>query len=75
MDLPIPVVRRKLKDGRIIEREGRGFSINELREAGITLDQAKKLEIHIDKRRRSCRRENVEALKALLKALSERSRS
>ena len=27
-----PIVRRKLKDGRIIEREGRGFSINELRD-------------------------------------------
>ena len=71
MSLPIPVVRRKLRDGRIIEREGRGFSLNELREAGITVDQAKRLGIYIDKRRRSCRRENVEALRMLLRAVSE----
>ncbi|MEM3922501.1 MAG: hypothetical protein QXG25_06465 [Nitrososphaerota archaeon] len=37
MSLPIPVVRRKLRNGRIIERGGRGFSVNELREAGITI--------------------------------------
>jgi len=71
MSLPIPVVRRKLRDGRIIEREGKGFSLNELREARITIDQAKRLGIYIDRRRRSCRRENVEALKMLLRALSE----
>jgi ribosomal protein L13E len=71
MSLPIPVVKRKLRDGRIIEREGRGFSLNELREAGITLEQAKRLGIYIDKRRRSCRRENVEALRMLLRAVSE----
>jgi len=71
MSLPIPVVRRKLKDGRIIEREGRGFSLNELREAGITIDQARRLGLYIDKRRRSCRIENVEALRTLLKVVSE----
>ncbi|MCD6592110.1 MAG: ribosomal protein L13e [Thaumarchaeota archaeon] len=68
-----PIVRRKLKDGRIIEREGRGFSINELREAGITLDLAKKLGIRIDKRRRSCRKENVEALKEYLQKIAGKS--
>lgn len=72
MSQPTPIVRRKLRDGRIIEREGRGFSINELREAGITIDQAKKLGIYIDRRRRSCRRENVEALKALIRESGER---
>ncbi|MEM1531977.1 MAG: ribosomal protein L13e [Nitrososphaerota archaeon] len=70
MSLPIPVVRRKLKDGRIIERKGRGFSINELREAGITIQYAKKLGIYVDKRRKSCRKDNVETLKMLLKAAS-----
>lgn len=71
MSLPIPIVRRKLKDGRIIERKGRGFSINELREAGITIQQVKKLGIYVDRRRKSCRKENVEALKMLLKSLLE----
>lgn len=68
-----PIVRRKLKDGRIITRKGRGFSLNELKEAGITIDVAKKLGIPVDKRRRSCREENVKALKEFVeKALSEK---
>ena len=71
MSLPIPMVRRKLKDGRIIEREGRGFSLKELREAGITIDQARRLGLYIDKKRRSCRMENVEALKTLLNVASD----
>jgi len=70
-----PIVRRKLKDGRIIVRAGRGFSLNELREAGITIDAAKKLGILIDKRRRSCRKENVEALKELLQRASSREKT
>lgn len=65
-----PIVKRKLKDGRMIVRRGRGFSLNELKEAGITIDVAKKLRIPIDKRRRSCREENVEALKELLQTTS-----
>jgi len=68
-----PIVRRKLKDGRIITRRGRGFSLNELKEAGITIDVAKRLGIPIDKRRRSCREENVKTLKEFAeKSLSEK---
>jgi len=67
----VPIVRRKLRDGRIITREGRGFSVNELREAGITIDLARKLGIRVDKRRRSCRPENVEALKEFLRNVSK----
>ena len=66
MSLPIPVVRRKLRNGRIIERGGRGFSVNELREAGVTIQQARKLGVYVDERRKSCWRENVEALKLSL---------
>ena len=65
-----PIVRRKLRDGRIITRQGKGFSLNELKAAGITLDLAKKLGIRIDKRRRSKGEENVEALKKLLEKAS-----
>ncbi|MCD6421166.1 MAG: ribosomal protein L13e [Thaumarchaeota archaeon] len=68
----VPIVRRKLKDERIITREGRGFSLNELKEAGITVDLAKKLGIRIDKRRRSCRPENVEMLKEFLRNVSKK---
>ena len=70
-----PIVRRKLKDGRIIVRAGRGFSLNELKEAGITIDAAKKLGILIDKRRRSCRKENIETLKELLQKTSSEEKT
>lgn len=66
-----PIVRRKLKDGRIITRIGRGFSLNELRAAGITIDFAKRLGIPIDKRRRSSRGENVQMLKEFLQKISK----
>jgi len=65
-----PIVRKKLRDGRIITRAGRGFSLNELKEAGITIDVAKRLGIPVDKRRRSSRGENVEVLKELLRKAS-----
>ncbi|MCC6013359.1 MAG: 60S ribosomal protein L13 [Candidatus Verstraetearchaeota archaeon] len=45
------------------KREGRGFSLLELKAAGISEKEAKKLGIRIDKRRRSCHQENVELLK------------
>jgi len=66
-----PIVRRKLKDGRIITRIGRGFSLNELRAAGITIDVAKRLGIPIDKRRRSSRKENIQMLKEFLQKISK----
>ena len=66
-----PIVRRKLKDGRIITRTGRGFSLNELRTAGITIDVAKRLGIPIDKRRRSSREENIQMLKEFLQKISK----
>lgn len=44
-------------------REGRGFSIGELRKAGLAPKNAMKLGIHVDKRRRSVHEWNVEALR------------
>lgn len=44
-------------------RRGRGFSLNELKEAGLTLHDAKMFEIPVDKRRKSSHLENVETLK------------
>ncbi len=52
-------------------RKGRGFSIGELREAGINVKQARKLGIHVDKRRRSVHQWNVEALREYLKKLGK----
>jgi large subunit ribosomal protein L13e len=48
------------------KRVGRGFSLNELKEAGLTTDVAKKLGLYVDKRRRSIWPQNVRALKKLL---------
>lgn len=70
-----PIVRRKLRDGRIITRAGRGFSLNELKEAGLTMDLARKLGIPVDKRRRSCRDENVKALKEFLQEISSEGKT
>jgi len=47
------------------KRKGRGFSLAELKEAGISLQEAKKLRIYVDKRRKSVHEENVEYLKKL----------
>jgi large subunit ribosomal protein L13e len=44
-------------------REGRGFSISEIKQAGLSLKNAKKIGIPLDRRRKSCRKENINALK------------
>jgi len=47
-------------------RLGRGFSRDELRKAGATLDEAKRKGLPVDKRRRSCREENVKVVRRLI---------
>ncbi len=47
------------------KRKGKGFSLEELKLAGISVNEAKKLKIYIDKRRKSVYEENVEFLKKL----------
>ncbi|MHA1237872.1 MAG: ribosomal protein L13e [Candidatus Odinarchaeia archaeon] len=48
---------------KLKKRKGRGFSLSELKEAGLTVDIAKRLGIPIDRRRRTLHPENVELLK------------
>ena len=56
-----PVVYSSTRKSRI--RKGRGFSLGEIKQAGLGLHEAKMLEIHIDNRRRTVHLRNVEVLK------------
>jgi len=67
LPMPIsPIVKR----GRRI-REGRGFSLGELKEAGIAPNEARRLGLPVDPRRRSTHPENVEMLREWLKKAEE----
>ncbi len=56
------VLKRDLK-----LRDGRGFSREELKKAGLTPSQAAKLGLHIDLRRGTAHSQNVTLLKAAVK--------
>ena len=47
-------------------REGRGFSLEELKLANLTPEKAKRIGIIIDRRRKSALEENVKVLKYVL---------
>ena len=76
---PKPYVKppRLISEGRIQKRlrVGRGFSKLEIKEAGITIDVAKRLGIPIDPRRRSKHDWNVKALKEYIAKISKSSKS
>lgn len=52
-----PLTRRK--------RLGRGFSLKEILSSGLTIEEAMRIGILIDKRRKSVHKENIEILKKL----------
>lgn len=60
-----PLVKRKL-GLKEKTREGRGYSLGELRTVGLDLYKAKSKKIPIDKFRRSTHDFNIERLKKLL---------
>ncbi len=48
-------------------REGRGFSLNELKDAKMNTDEARDMGLPVDIRRKSNHPDNVKSLKALKK--------
>jgi large subunit ribosomal protein L13e len=75
VEIPPPKVKRvALVKYRGIDRGfkiGRGYSLGELKEAGLSKKIAKYLNIPIDPRRKSIYSENVENLKKFLEAVKE----
>ena len=63
MEKSKPMVTRPTKYQK--NRLGRGFSLHEIKDAAIPLDDAQKLNIAIDTRRKSSHDENVQVLSAL----------
>jgi large subunit ribosomal protein L13e len=49
------------------KRNGKGFSLEELKKAGLNPAKAKRLELPVDKRRKTAHDQNVEAIKAYAK--------
>ena len=66
----MPILQSKVKSRKGL-RKGNGFSLTELKEAGLSVAQARKLGVRVDERRRSLHAFNVQALKELQKAPPE----
>ncbi|MFW9962601.1 MAG: ribosomal protein L13e [Candidatus Sifarchaeia archaeon] len=52
-------------------KRGRGFSIEETVQAGLTITEARRMGLIVDKRRKTVHPENVDALKQYMKDLEE----
>jgi len=75
LNKPKPIVKKTILrvHGRVDQglRVGKGFSIGELKAAGLKLEEARKLGLWIDKKRRSIHEWNVKVLKEYLKSLGK----
>jgi len=74
IEIPTPIVKRprliKLRGIDPGMRSGRGYSLRELKQAGLTITTAKQLGVPIDFRRRSLHQHNVDMLKEFLSKIS-----
>jgi len=72
---PVPIAYAPLSRvrGETVPRvkRARGFSLGELRKAGVTAELARKLGIYVDKRRKTVWPENVESLRRFINAYKE----
>ena len=66
VDKPKPIIRVHVK--RFKKRQGKGFSLIEMKEVGIDISKAKKFKLRIDPRRTSNHPENVNELKKFIKS-------
>ncbi|MBM3898437.1 MAG: 50S ribosomal protein L13e [Thaumarchaeota archaeon] len=64
---PAPVAKISTWELKERFRSGRGFSMQELKEANISLGMARKLGLYVDIKRSTKREENISALKSWLK--------
>ncbi|MEM1984464.1 MAG: ribosomal protein L13e [Candidatus Korarchaeum sp.] len=60
-----PLVLTSTREWKKRKKIGRGFSLGELERAGISISEAKKLGIYVDRRRKTVHEWNVEALTRL----------
>jgi len=65
MEKPKPIIYKPATD-KMEVRIGRGFSIGELKEVGLSEKEARKLGIYVDRRRKSIHNENIEILRKFL---------
>lgn len=72
---PVAYVKKPglIRNGKIDKglRVGRGFSIPELKEVGLTPREAMRLGLYVDKRRRSSHEWNIKILKEFLKRINK----
>ncbi len=61
------IVAKKIR-GAMSFRRGRGFSLSELKECGLTVLDARKKGLRVDELRRTKHEENIKALKAWLES-------
>ena len=55
-------------------RQGKGFSPDEIKEAGINAGDARQMKIPVDRKRRTSHEDNIEALKACMEKAPAKSK-